>query len=114
MQIEKKNTADKMMNMEVRLANQGNLVESEKKTRAEVDKVKRDYEGRIYELEGNVAELKKEVLYYESMATNKKNISEFDDRSDISGVKKQSTLGLGSALSNKGIPSNNIYQPRES
>lgn len=55
MQTEKKNTADKMMNMEVRLANQSSLVENDKKSRLEVDKVKRQYENRIYELESKIA-----------------------------------------------------------
>ena len=41
MQAEKKNTADKMMNMEVRLANQSSLVENDKKSRLEIDKIKR-------------------------------------------------------------------------
>lgn len=59
MQTEKKNTADKMMNMEVRLANQSSLVENDKKSRLEVDKVKRQYENRIYELESKIAQLKK-------------------------------------------------------
>ena len=56
------------------------------------------------------------MLYYESVSsTSKKNTTDFDDRVEVSGIKK-SNLQIGSALSNKGIPSSNIpsYQPRES
>lgn len=45
----------------------------------------------------------------------KKNTTDYDDRGEVSALKKTANLHIGSALSNKGIPSSNIqYQARES
>ena len=41
--------------MEVRLANQNNIAESDKKSRMEIQRVKREYEMKVHELENKVS-----------------------------------------------------------